>query len=382
MFSFFQFVCFPFFPSSSCIICYCVSAQECGSLTFFFCCLIIKKKKRPFCIIYVVWAVRLFASLDYSRESIHFFFFFKTLALLSDVAIKNLSVYVTIEIAISDIFILTKKKKKSFVYCLSPRTKTNSIIKKNYAFFTLFNNDESFYLAYTYLTILIAHTANNNDEQGLPKQTAGIQTSTPEFPIERMEEEERNDSAHMQDIHSIEKEALATSENIEAKMLEETSTPLTDRDRQQSIDKDIDEMDASDLFFENKESSESQLLLADHPLLKRAQETLKEQLLRMNERLNGQVVEKEEDLVRIEKQREDLGVELYNRQQELAKSQIQLQSYLEQFETLQIQRQKSESGLNNLKNEMEELAQIEIQQKKKLSQSQKDLQILKEDLRR
>jgi chromosome segregation ATPase len=63
-----------------------------------------------------------------------------------------------------------------------------------------------------------------------------------------------------------------------------------------------------------------------HPLMERAQRALTEQLKETQYRLQVNLLEKDEDLKRLTKDRETLGVQLYNLQQQLARIQISLEN--------------------------------------------------------
>merc|ERR1719419_1473406 len=63
--------------------------------------------------------------------------------------------------------------------------------------------------------------------------------------------------------------------------------------------------------------------------MERAQKALKEQLERNHNRVSLKLAEKEEEVSRMRKTREDVGVELYGLQQQLAKLQMTLERFLE-----------------------------------------------------
>ena len=68
---------------------------------------------------------------------------------------------------------------------------------------------------------------------------------------------------------------------------------------------------------------EDMLVLApEHPLMRRVQEALKAQLTKKKEDLRLQLYAEKESLKTAQKDREDIGVELYTIQQQLAKQQV------------------------------------------------------------
>ena len=80
-----------------------------------------------------------------------------------------------------------------------------------------------------------------------------------------------------------------------------------------------------DINKEEEEIKDDEWFGADHPLLSRMQIALKERLQRQLNRINISIIQKEEDLSSLKKQREDIGVELYHRQQELVSEQRKLE---------------------------------------------------------
>jgi hypothetical protein len=76
-------------------------------------------------------------------------------------------------------------------------------------------------------------------------------------------------------------------------------------------DEDVDDYfdDAGDIGY----------LPADHPLMARLQAALTKQLTDEHERVDLQLREKEEEVRKVKKEREDTGVQLYGVQHQLAK---------------------------------------------------------------
>ena len=93
----------------------------------------------------------------------------------------------------------------------------------------------------------------------------------------------------------------------------------------------------------DEDAEENQALMdPNHPLMKRVQDALLTQLASQNQKLDLQLLEKEESVKSIVKKRQDIGVELYSVQQHLAR----LQALLEGTE-------ESCSSMRNLKVESE-----------------------------
>ena len=83
--------------------------------------------------------------------------------------------------------------------------------------------------------------------------------------------------------------------------------------------------DALDSDFD-EEDEEMLRNIGEHDILKPVQAALFEQLSQNHERLVLELREKDEELSRVTKKREDIGVELYGVQQQLAKLQMQLET--------------------------------------------------------
>ncbi|KAJ3395917.1 Coiled-coil domain-containing protein 40 [Lobulomyces angularis] len=84
-------------------------------------------------------------------------------------------------------------------------------------------------------------------------------------------------------------------------------------------------VDAQEEVEEDEEGDDDALLDPNHPLMSRVQDALYKQLSEQNVKLDLDIKEKEESVKKVIKKREDIGVELYSVQQQLAR----LQSILE-----------------------------------------------------
>jgi len=109
------------------------------------------------------------------------------------------------------------------------------------------------------------------------------------------------------------------------------------------MDPPVDEGAASG--EEEFEDGEFPFLKADHPLLGRVQEALAQQLSRHNERVTLGLREKNEELKKLVKHREEIGVTLYGAQQQLAKLQLQLEQLHDRMAMVESQRLTDDEAL-------------------------------------
>ncbi|CAK0843192.1 unnamed protein product, partial [Prorocentrum cordatum] len=94
------------------------------------------------------------------------------------------------------------------------------------------------------------------------------------------------------------------------------------------------------------EEEEDQLFIgADHPAYARVQEALKRQLVRKNEQRTLELRERGEELRKLVKHREEVGVTLYTSQQQLAKLQLQLEQLHDRFAMVRGSAQETEESL-------------------------------------
>lgn len=101
-----------------------------------------------------------------------------------------------------------------------------------------------------------------------------------------------------------------------------------------------------------------------HPLMERAQKALTAQLKETQQRLQVQLVKKDDDLKRAAAERETLGVQLYNLQQQLARVQISLENAHNEYNSTIDSRIQEEELLQNLtSNNAEEASLIEEHKK-------------------
>lgn len=88
----------------------------------------------------------------------------------------------------------------------------------------------------------------------------------------------------------------------------------------------------------------------DHPLMSRFQKALKDQLSKREQKLTLETRETKYQLEKARKEREDLGVELYGLQQELAKNQMLLEKEHDNYNDTNQNRKLVESDLDQMRN--------------------------------
>ena len=121
-------------------------------------------------------------------------------------------------------------------------------------------------------------------------------------------------------------------------------------------------------------------LPADHPLMSRLQAALHKQLSDDNHRVELQLREKEETLKSLRREREDVGVQLYGVQQQLAKMQMNFERTHDNFNIIQKYRKEAEEQLNILSEEYEKKRQEVEDQARKVNKAQDELNQLNRTL--
>jgi coiled-coil domain-containing protein 40 len=118
-----------------------------------------------------------------------------------------------------------------------------------------------------------------------------------------------------------------------------------------------------------------------HPLMERAQKALIQQLKDNQQRIGNELYDKEEEFKRLTQQREVLGVDLYNLQQQLAKLQISLENSHNEFNSILDAKLQEEELVKTLEgNNAEQKLQYDEYQKQKKKYSS-ELEALNETLR-
>merc|ERR1719356_1310347 len=125
---------------------------------------------------------------------------------------------------------------------------------------------------------------------------------------------------------------------------------------------------------EDFEDEEAELFIgADHPAYARVQEALKRQLVRKNEQRTLELREKGEELRKLVKHREEVGVTLYTSQQQLAKLQLQLEQLHDRFAMVRGSAQETEESLKTATAEWEQKKQEVEQARTRVAKSQDEL---------
>ena len=102
-----------------------------------------------------------------------------------------------------------------------------------------------------------------------------------------------------------------------------------------------------------------------HPMMERVQVALHAQLKNEDTRLDLESLEKNEALKRIKKRREDVGVDLYTVQQQLAKLQMQLESTIKEHADIAAVRVDTESDTVADRARLEQIReQVKVEQRK------------------
>lgn len=114
-------------------------------------------------------------------------------------------------------------------------------------------------------------------------------------------------------------------------------------------------------------------LKADHPAYKRLQDAWRKQLTGHHDRVTLQLREKQEELKKLVKHREDIGVTLYGAQQQLAKLQLQLEQLHDKYAMVQGQRLEDDEALKKITVEWEGKKGEVEESTRRLAKSQDEL---------
>ena len=132
-------------------------------------------------------------------------------------------------------------------------------------------------------------------------------------------------------------------------------------------------------YFENLQ--DLQHLPADHPLMVPFQVSLKNQLTKELERVDLNLREKEEHLKKLRRNREDVGVQLYGVQQQLAKMQMTYEKTRDNYNIIKKYREEAEEQLESLDEDYtKKKAEVDDQQKK-VTKAQDELNQINRTLR-
>lgn len=154
------------------------------------------------------------------------------------------------------------------------------------------------------------------------------------------------------------------------KQLRQTDHDLDDHAEQQNhatSTRDISaDSESDDEYYENPVDLIKEF--GSHPLMERAQKALTAQLKETQQRLQNQLLKKEDNLKHATSERETLGVQLYSLQQQLARVQISLETAHSDYNSIVDARLQEEELLQNVaSNNSEEAALIEEHKKQQKS---------------
>jgi chromosome segregation ATPase len=121
--------------------------------------------------------------------------------------------------------------------------------------------------------------------------------------------------------------------------------------------------------------------IGDNPLLERVQASLREQLQRRLDRTLAELRGKKEDAERLHKDREDVGVALYEVQQQLVKLQARLQSANSSLEVLVGMRERAEGDVVKFRAGLEERRRQVAVEESKVAESRAELDGITDTLR-
>uniref|UniRef100_A0A7S0QXY1 Coiled-coil domain-containing protein 40 n=1 Tax=Pyramimonas obovata TaxID=1411642 RepID=A0A7S0QXY1_9CHLO len=124
--------------------------------------------------------------------------------------------------------------------------------------------------------------------------------------------------------------------------------------------------DGYDYEDEEEEEEEEIALEPNHPLLARAQTALKQQLTEQRLRVEEALRERTEDLRVAKKRREDIGVELYGVQQQLARLQMTLEKTHDNYNVIRRIREQADQDLEQLRAITEEKKDTTQQERRKV----------------
>jgi hypothetical protein len=138
-------------------------------------------------------------------------------------------------------------------------------------------------------------------------------------------------------------------------------------------DGDWENGEGGDRFDAGGEDDDDLVLEPDNPLYTRIRAVLEKQLSDQKQRVTEDLREKEEDLKRLKKKKEDVGVELYGVQQQLARMQLMLEKTHDNFNIIQRLRQEAEEDAKGITKEMEKKKQEVTEQQKRMLKFQAEL---------
>lgn len=137
--------------------------------------------------------------------------------------------------------------------------------------------------------------------------------------------------------------------------------------------------DSDDEYYENPVEVIQEF--GHHPLMERAQKALFDQLKEMQYKLDIEVIDKQDEMKKIEQDRETLGVQLYSLQQQLARLQLALENSHNEYNALVDKRLKEEEMLKEIEASNKEQSVILKEHEKQNKKYVSELDSLHETLR-
>ena len=121
--------------------------------------------------------------------------------------------------------------------------------------------------------------------------------------------------------------------------------------------------------------------IGDNPMMERVQAALKKQLTQADDRVTLEMREADEDLRRAKQQREDIGVELYGVQQQLAKLQMELEETHNHYNMVTSLKDKAEEEVKHIQAAHRDQKEEVQEERKKVQKNQQELDALNATLR-
>ncbi|KAK3091997.1 hypothetical protein FSP39_024328 [Pinctada imbricata] len=141
-------------------------------------------------------------------------------------------------------------------------------------------------------------------------------------------------------------------------------------------EEDIDDGEGEESDAGSEAETDMVVLDPDHPLMKRFQNALKAHLTKQDEKVTLELRELIEALRNRKKEREDLGVELYGIQQELARFQMMLEKNHDEFANLNQARNQEEQQLDDVRGLYKDTQLNVNKEKKKCAELQSEVENL------
>ncbi|OQS03730.1 hypothetical protein THRCLA_21084 [Thraustotheca clavata] len=149
----------------------------------------------------------------------------------------------------------------------------------------------------------------------------------------------------------------------------------------EAVEYEDEREDDSEEEDENEDDEQTIVDIGRHQRMQRIQKVLYDQLLGNDERITLELREKEEELRRAKTKREDLGVELYGVQQQLAQLQMALETSHNKLNDQHDSRFKAEDALDEVKDEFSKKKLVVEKSQSQMKKAQTELDALNATLR-